>query len=201
VDVEELAPGLWRWTAWHEEWRDHVSCVYAELDEDVVLVDPLVPPEDADRFLRALDRDVERAGGSVHVLLTLFYHARSAKELAGRYGAEVWAPSRAGAAAERRAGPVKRFRPGDALPGGIEAFASGRPSEVVLLLPGGTLAVGDALLGGPLRLCPDSWVGKGGQAAVREALRPLAQLPVERVLTSHGEPVRTGGRAALQQLL
>jgi hypothetical protein len=60
---------------------------------------------------------------------------------------------------------------------------------------------GDVLLGGPLRICPDSWVGKAGQGAVREALRPALELPIERVLVSHGEPVLTGGRAALESAL
>jgi hypothetical protein len=30
-----------------------------------------------------------------------------------------------------------------------------------------------------------------------ELLRPLVDLPIERVLVSHGEPVLTGARAAL----
>jgi hypothetical protein len=40
-------------------------------------------------------------------------------------------------------------------------------------------------------------VGKGGQKAVREALRPLLELPLDRVLTSHGDPVLRAGNAAL----
>ena len=87
MDVRELAPGLWRWTGWHEEWKQEVGCVYYEHAGEVCLIDPLVPPEDPDRFWAALDRDVERAGGSVHVLLTVFWHARSAGEVVARYGA------------------------------------------------------------------------------------------------------------------
>ncbi len=67
MDVEQIAEGLWRWTARHPEWRPDadwppdVGCVYYEGPDAVVLVDPLVPQDDADRFWAALDRDVERA--------------------------------------------------------------------------------------------------------------------------------------------
>jgi hypothetical protein len=36
---------------------------------------------------------------------------------------------------------------------------------------------------------------------LREALRPLLDLPVEMVLTSHGAPVLIGGRASLAKVL
>jgi hypothetical protein len=38
-------------------------------------------------------------------------------------------------------------------------------------------------------------------AGLRELLRPLLELPVERVLVSHGEPVLRDGHAALRRLL
>ena len=74
----EIAPGLWRWTGFHEEWKEDVGCVYFETEDGVVLIDPLVPPEDADRFWKALDRDVRRRDAPVHVLVTVFWHTRSA---------------------------------------------------------------------------------------------------------------------------
>ena len=43
VDVLEIAPGLWRWTAYHEEWKEDVGCTFVETDDGVVLIDPLVP--------------------------------------------------------------------------------------------------------------------------------------------------------------
>jgi hypothetical protein len=36
---------------------------------------------------------------------------------------------------------------------------------------------------------------------LREALRPLLDLPVEMVLVSHGEPVLRGGRDAISRVL
>jgi hypothetical protein len=60
------------------------------------------------------------------------------------------------------------------------------------------------LLGGPegVRVCPDSWLGeRSSPASIRNALRPLLDLPVERILVSHGEPVLEHGREALERAL
>ena len=203
MDVLQIEPGLWRWTAWHEEWKQEVGCVFLEAEGEVVLIDPLVPPEDAERFWSALDRDVAKAGGRVHVLVTVFWHTRSTAEVAARYRARVWAPTGARAAVARRAGAVTdAFRPGDPLPGGIEALATARRTEVVYWLPRhGAVVAGDVLLGdgkGGVRMCPESWLPKSvGHAELAASLRPLLDLPVERVLVSHGDPVLVGGRDAL----
>jgi glyoxylase-like metal-dependent hydrolase (beta-lactamase superfamily II) len=208
MDVSEIAPGLWRWTAYHEEWQEDVGCVYLESPDGAILVDPLVPAgEEEERFWVALDRDVERAG-PVHVLVTVFWHTRSAAAIVERYGARVWAPSRGRAAIERRAGAVTdTFRPGvDALPGGVAAFPTARASEVVFWVPDHrTLVPGDAILGngeGGLRMCPASWLPQGTtHADLAASLRPLLDLPLERVLVSHGEPVVRDARAALSAAL
>jgi hypothetical protein len=67
---------------------------------------------------------------------------------------------------------------------------------------------GDRIIGTPsgrLRLCPESWLGYLSSgitlAALASALRPLLELPIESVLVSHGEPVLSGGRAALAEAL
>lgn len=203
MDVQELAPGLWRWTAFHTEWKEDVGCVYYEAPDAIVLVDPLVPADDADHFWRALDRDVERAATPVHVLLTVFWHVRSTREVAERYGARVWAPTRGRGAIERRVGNVTdAYRPGDELPGGIVPFKTARAAEVVFWIPAHrALVPGDVILGG-LRLCPASWLPeKTSLDDLTESLRPLLELPVERVLVSHGEPVLAGGRDALARML
>ena len=187
--------GLWRWTAPHPDWKQgddwdrDVGCVYWEAEDAVVLVDPLIPGEPSDRehFLASLDRDVERAGRPVSVLLTCEWHGRSADELGTRYEAPVRKPS------------------AGALPGGIRAVEARVAEEVVYWLPGARAIVpGDALIGarGGVRLCPASWLsGRGGLSRLRDELAPLLDLPVERVLTSHGPPVLADGRAALAQTL
>jgi glyoxylase-like metal-dependent hydrolase (beta-lactamase superfamily II) len=207
MEVAEIADGLWRWTAYHEEWKANVGCVYCETADGVALIDPLVPSNEADHFWRALDRDVKRAGGTVHVLITIFWHARSTAALAERYGAHVWASTSARAAVARRAGNVtETFRPGDPLPGGIEALGTARRTEVVYWVPTyRTLVPGDVLLGdgsGGVRMCPESWLPERvGHAELAASLRPLLELPVDRVLVSHGEPVLRRARAALASAL
>jgi hypothetical protein len=105
MDVLEVAPGPWRWTGYHEEWKEDVGSVLYATSDGVVLVDPIVPPEDTDRFWRALDRDVERSGGEVHVLVTIFWNARSNPEIVSRCRARVWKTSRGRAAVVRRRAP------------------------------------------------------------------------------------------------
>ena len=54
-------------------------------------------------------------------------------------------------------------------------------------------------------ICPDSWLrylkGSIDGAQLRVLLAPLLDLPIERVLTSHGEPVLAGGHDALRHAL
>jgi glyoxylase-like metal-dependent hydrolase (beta-lactamase superfamily II) len=212
VDVDQVADGLWRWTAPHpdwtpgSEWPEEVGCVYYEAPDAVCLIDPLVPSEaeERDRFWRALDRDLAQAARPVAVLLTVFWHERSAKEVVERYdGATLWAHE---AALERLSAQVSNpFRADEPLPGGIEAHEADR-DEVVLWIPEHrALVAGDVLLGTPdggVTVCPDSWLPEGvDPEEFRAGLRRLLDLPVERVLLSHGEPVLENGHEALARAL
>jgi glyoxylase-like metal-dependent hydrolase (beta-lactamase superfamily II) len=84
-----------------------------------------------------------------------------------------------------------------------------RAGETMLWLPGPrALVPGDRLLGddrGGLRMCPSGWLRylQPGltEDELREALRPLLDLPIELVLVSHGEPVLEDGRAAVERAL
>ena len=206
MDARDLAPGLWRWTGWHEEWKEEVGSVCWQGEDAVCLIDPIVPPLESDRFWSVLDSDAERLALPVHIFITIYWHTRQARVIAQRYNARLWAHAPAQAPIERRAGPVSElFAARDPLPGGMEAFQA-RGSEVVFWIPGArALVTGDVILGakgGGLELCPESWHPKsGGHAKVRENLSALAGLPIERVLVSHGEPVLEGGRVAFERLL
>jgi len=222
VHVAELAPGLWRWTAPHPEWtpddggpegwEQDVAAYYCEAEGDLLLIDPIVPVDAAerDRFWEALDRDVARVG-TPHVVLTGVWHLRSCEEVVARYpGARLWAP--AGDDGDERLPPglpaTDEFRAGDLLPGGalpIAGIIDGY-AEALLWLPShAALVSGDTLLGGGqagVRLCPQSWREGTDTTVVRETLRQrLAGLPVERILVCHGEPVLEGGRQALDEAL
>ena len=207
--MTRFADGLWRWTAYYEEWRDEVGCVYYEAPDAVVLIDPLVPAEPVDeaRFWEALDRDVARVGRPVHVYVTVFWHARSAGDIVRRYGGTLHATSRARAANEKRTGVAPSvFRPGDTLPGAIDALPTGRSTEVAYWIPEhGAVVPGDVLLGtedGGLRLCPESWLPTGiGHDQLRADLKSLLDLPITRVLVSHGHPVTADALARLAEAL
>lgn len=193
--MDQLAPGLRRWTAWHDEWEQDVGSLALETSDGLVLIDPIEPPPE----LRS----------PAHVLITVFWHGRTTADLeTGR----VWASTRSARPLENRGITVTdRFRAGDELPGGIQAFQTPRVTEVVFWLPEQrALAVGDVLLGSeakpratsePLRLCPERWLGKASHAELRESLRPLLDLPVEQVIVSHGAPVLGDARAALAAVL
>jgi hypothetical protein len=186
--VREVATGLWRWTALHpawtpadggpDGWEQEVGCVYYEAPGAVVLIDPLVPMEDRDRFFRALDRDVERAGLPVRVLVTVDAHKRSSAELAERYGGTV-----------------------GELPEGVSVPVAPVDEQVFWIPEHGALVFGDLVIGRDGGLWLDTpWLGHRAEEG-RNALRPLLDLPVERVFVGHGEPVLEDGREALEAAL
>ncbi|HXH88121.1 MAG TPA: hypothetical protein VNI55_05895 [Gaiellaceae bacterium] len=84
--VEELAPGLWRWSARRDD--AEVWCLYVETDAATVLIDPVLPDE-PERFFRALDRDLERRGKPLTILCTSAEHEREAAPLVERYEATL----------------------------------------------------------------------------------------------------------------
>jgi glyoxylase-like metal-dependent hydrolase (beta-lactamase superfamily II) len=193
--MDEIAPGLRRWTAWHEEWEDEVASLALDTDEGLVLIDPLATPTEIAR--------------PDHVLLTVFWHGRTTGELAATH---IWASTRSRQPLRNRGIDVTDpFRAGDELPGRIQAFQTARATEVVFWLPDQrAIVVGDVLLGAgakprptsePLRLCPERWLGKSTHDDLKDSLRPLLELPVERVLVSHGEPVLEEGGRALAAVL
>jgi hypothetical protein len=192
--VEELAPGLRRWTAWHEEWQEEVGSLALESDDGLIMIDPLEPP----RALRRPD----------HVLLTVYWHCRSTTGV----NARVWASARTvNALANRGVTVTDPVRADTELPSGVVALETARHGEVVYWLPAHRAVVaGDVLLGAgakpratddQLRLCPERWLGKATHGDLRESLRPLLDLPVQRVLVSHGKPVLRGGKRALERVL
>jgi hypothetical protein len=89
--MQELASGLWRWTARHAEWHpgewgaEVASFAVDAGDGAVLLIDPLLPEDDTD-VLERLD-----ALSPAAILVTIPYHARSSEPLAERYGIAIHA--------------------------------------------------------------------------------------------------------------
>ena len=194
--MDELRPGLFRWTAPHPDWEPEaeaessadwpqlVGSVAYDAGETAVLIDPLVGDggwDELDAFVR---------GRPVHVLTTIGFHSRSRDAVEARYGAAAESGS-------------------DALLPGVVAIPIPDAGETMFWLPEHrALVPGDRILGGRrggLRVCPDSWLrylrGRITPDGLRQELRKLLELPIRMVLVSHGEPVLRNGRAALKRAL
>ena len=52
-----------------------------------------------------------------------------------------------------------------------------------------------------ITVCPDTWLEGDASRVLRQELRSLLELPLERVLVSHGDPVLENGRTALERAL
>jgi glyoxylase-like metal-dependent hydrolase (beta-lactamase superfamily II) len=199
----EIRPGLWRWTAHHEEWKKEVASFAVVAGSELVLIDPLVAEEQWERV------DAAASGRAVHVLLTIHWHARSAAAIAARFDdGRIWAYSRDRAAVARRTPVTDVFRRGDRLPGGLVALEARPRSEVLFWEPRSrALISGDALLGdgergNGLHTCPASWLPRPNKLSdLRRSLEPVLELPVEIVLPSHGAPVLSGATEALQRVV
>jgi hypothetical protein len=180
VEAARIADGLWRWTAehpncenWpeHERWPREVGCVYYEAADATVLIDPLVPAGEEDDFFRHFDADVERRGLPVVILLTAEWHRRSADELAARYGARI----------------------GGDLPYGIEEIPIEGADErqvAYFLRPHAALVVAEAFqvdVRGEVFLCKSPALERPDE--FEASVDRLLELPVERLLASHGQPI------------
>lgn len=193
----EIAPGLLRWTVQHPEWSQQaepgsaddweqaVGSLMYELPDAVAFIDPLLPSEDREAFLHSLDKRI--AARRVSVLTTNRWHRRDREALAERYS---WTTTRAW----------------NAIPHGVVPRPLRGAGETLFWLPAvASLLAGDRLLGNPggLRLCPQSWLAgtRVDRAGLAVLMRPLLELPIERVVASHGEPVLHDGRAELARAI
>jgi len=199
--LDELRPGLYRWTARHPawepgadaespgDWPPDVGSVAYSAPDAFVLVDPLAP-DDESALWSALDPLVERHGKPVAVLTTIRFHGRSRDAAGERYG---------GALVSWREEP----------PTGVRRIPiDGADETMVWLEAPHALVPGDRLIGngrGGLRMCPESWLRyiepPIGLDGLRRALAPVLELPLEMVLVSHGDPVVADAAMAVQRAL
>jgi glyoxylase-like metal-dependent hydrolase (beta-lactamase superfamily II) len=200
---EEIRPGLRTWTAYHDEWEKHVRGFAIVESERLVLIDPLLAGDQWD------DLDAMRVHSGLDVVLTIHFHARSTAEIRERHpDAKVWAFAPDREEIEKRTPVDRSFEAGENLPGGLVAIAAPPRQEIVLwdaahqALIAGDVLLGDGEEGSHLHLAPEGWMGgDGSQATLSEALAPVLDLPVELVLTAHGEMVLGSAPEALRQAL
>jgi hypothetical protein len=199
LEIRDVAPGLWVWRMEHPDWQPGVewappvasTCV--ESGGEVVLLDPLAPPDDAREAWARLDAHPPTA-----VVILKPDHVRDVDLFVRRYGA-------------RALGPDLFFRtnipetdlepvwPGSELPGGLLALYDGRDRhETPAWLPEQrALVFADGLTApdGELRV----WASPWHEERALPMLRRLLELPFEHVIVSHGEPVHD--RAAYERAL
>jgi hypothetical protein len=211
---KQLADGLWRWTARHPEWHPgdfgrEVASFAVQANADVLLIDPLLPPEPQP----VLDLVDGLLGDRVAILISIPYHVRSAEELWRRYrdraDCAIWGHPACAKRLKQRGG-FREIEPGVPLPAGVSAHAIGRPRrhETPLYVPTHrALVFGDAVaaVDGELRVWSLGKVDDSRARWYRErfnpSLEPLLELDFERVLVTHGEPVLSDGRAKLRAAL
>jgi len=157
--------------------------VYYEAADTTVLIDPLVPAGEEDELFRHLDADVARRGLPVVILLTAEWHRRSADELAARYGARI----------------------GGNLPDGIEEIPIEGADErqvAYFLRPHAALVVAETFqvdVDGELFLRRSPALERPDELGA--SLDRLMELPIERLLVSHGEPVLEDARTRMAEAL
>jgi hypothetical protein len=195
--LEEVAPGIWHWTALHPRIGVRVHSYY--LPAERVLIDPIAPDEGLDWFAEH--------GPPTDALLTNRGHFRSCGEFVERFGVTARC-SRPGMHAFADGRPVEAFDFGDVLPGGIVAHevAAICPDETALYVPERrALALADGAVrweeGGALAFVPDSFMDEPERTkeGLRAAYRGLAdELEFDHLLLAHGEPFVGNGREVLR---
>ncbi|HEV7773842.1 MAG TPA: hypothetical protein VGO48_11210 [Conexibacter sp.] len=197
--MDELAPGLWHWTAFRDTIRRTVHSAYDERSR--TLIDPMLPDEGLDWFAEHVPPE--------RIVLVNRHHVRHSARFVERFGCSVhchesglWdlydAPVR-----------VQGFRFGDELAPGVvpQRVAAICPEESALHIAGetGALAVADGLLrgdDGALGFMPDFLLGDDPESVKRGLadayLRIAETLDFDVLLLGHGDPLLSGAREALR---
>lgn len=220
LSVTRIRDGLWWWSCPHPEWNgatdwdEVVGSVYCEMPDATVVIDPQVPAgaEDAERFWRAFDRDVERRGQEVVVLLTCRWHVRSASAFRTRYGARVVAPATTGHALHDEV--VELVGDGAQPVAGIVSVRTGSPAPneecVYVLTPYNAAVVGDILIGdheGGLRIADAGWYANSDEECawfrdgVPGSLERVLHFRIDHVFLGHGAPVQPDPAGQLRAVI
>lgn len=199
VEMRDVAPGLWIWRARHPGWKEGddwppvVTSTFVESGGERLVLDPLAPPADATELWKRLD---DRPPTAAVVLMP--DHIRDIDKFVGRYRVRAFGPM----FFFRDDIPkteLEPIRPDVVLPGGLVALYDGRGrGETPMWLPEQRVIVfGDALTEreGVLRV----WDSPSHEKRVIPALKAMLDLPFEKVIVSHGEPVHS--RAEFEQAL
>jgi hypothetical protein len=201
--MQEIAPGIFHWTAFHEGIRMRVSSYYVE--PAGVVIDPMVPEEGLEVF--------DGHERPQQALLTIRHHYRGCDAFVERFGVTVLC---AGSGLHEFEGfpdrEVEGFGDGDEVAPGVVAVVTDAisPDDTTFAIShgGGALAFGDGLVrppGGPLGFVPDGLMDEPEKTRERltSAYRGLLErdFDFDTLLFAHGEPLVGGGRAALKEFV
>jgi hypothetical protein len=191
--MNEIAPGLIDWTAFHDGIGQEVHSHYVA--EPSVLIDPMPP-------------DGELPSPPRLVVLTNRHHLRHATD----YGCPIRCHEAGLHEFEGTGVDVEGFAFGDELAPGVRALEVGVlcPEETALHLAvgDGFVAFADAIVredDGRLAFVPDYLLGDDPpavRAGLRDAFaRLLEEQDFDGLLLAHGDPAPSGGRAQLEAFL
>jgi hypothetical protein len=198
--VREILPALHHWTAFHRGIGMDVSSYYDASSR--ALIDPMLPA----------DGGVEAWSGMPDpevILLTNRHHYRHAGAFVERFGCPVRCHE--SGLHEFKAGErVEGFAFGDEVAPGVVALdmAAICPDDSVLALhEQGALAFADGIVhygDGRLGFVPDSLMD--GPEDVKRGVRAkskrlLQEQEFDALLFAHGQPLTSGGRAALREFV
>jgi hypothetical protein len=201
--VQEIVPGIFHWTAFHDGIGMLVSSYYVASAGAVI--DPMVPGEGLEAF--------DEIGAPRQAILTTRHHYRHCDQYVERFGVKVVASEPGLHEFEGTDRRVEGFRDGDEPAPGITAILTDAisPDDTTLHIAvgSGALAFADGLVrppGAPLMVVPDFLIGdEPGEVkeALREAYRGLLErdLEFDALLFAHGEPLVGGARAALSDFV
>jgi len=187
-EVLDVGPGLWVWAVDYADWRPGggwgpaVNSTCVESGGEVVVLDAKAAPNGSEVWSR-----LERRPPTVAVVLKPD-HVRDIDLFVHRYGVRAFGPW----LFWRHDVPqtdLEPIQPDSVLPGGLVALYDGRwRHETPLWLPEQrTIVFADGMTApeGELLVWASPWL----EQRVLPALRGMLELPFERVIVSHGDPV------------
>lgn len=195
----DVADGLWLWRLDHRDWSEDadwdatVTSTVVQSGREVTVLDPLAPPPEASEIWSRLD-----ATPPTLAVVLKPDHVRDVDAFVARYGARAYGP----ALLQPTNLPQTQLQPLDPdmeLPGGLRTLydGRGRGETPLWLAQQRTIVFADALTerDGELRVWATPW----HRERVLPALRAMLELPFERVIVSHGQPLHD--RAAFERAL
>jgi hypothetical protein len=195
--MQQLAPGIFHWTAVNPSIGSRVSSYYIEPARAVI--DPMVPEDGLDSL----------PGQPERVLLSSGHHFRDSQLIAETYGIPICASRQAADYLGARGRSIETWGEGEAHPAPtVTALRVGVLCEdegaLHVDVGDGALVLADAVHQSPdgLAFFSDPLLGDDPESVkegLKAALGALADsLEFDALLLGHGEPLASGGRAALK---